>query len=311
MTGRLDAVCGSDVDLCPTERGDEAAIENANLLERGLACAKRENTLGEAALGTQALRVVEDGGVLAAHDADGAGEHLGFAQRVILEATVPVEVIIGEVKENAHVRGELARPMKLEGGKLGAEHVHALLVRERVKDGDSDIAHGDGAVAGARGVRRHDGSEHARGRRLAIGAGDDEPRAGRAKDLRMVKAVGQLYVADDLAASCCRRDEQWRVRAPARGGHHDVKVRDSLRGLRDRDRCHAIRQLREVLRVVVGDRELGAQSVKQARAAQAGHARAGNEDAALEFGGKHEETTTFLGIHKKHRASGAFQSRSS
>ena len=134
----------------------------------------------------------------------GVGDgHRGQAQDARLrvpvgrEGAVPVGVVVGDVEDDGGGRRERGGPVQLEAGELDGDDV--VGGRAVVLDGGDDLDQrapdvpgGDGAAA----VGQQDRLEHGDRRRLAVGAGDREPRRGRAVGARHPQPPGELRFAD-------------------------------------------------------------------------------------------------------------------
>ena len=154
----------------------------------------------------------------------GVGDgHRGQAQDARLrvpvgrEGAVPVGVVVGDVEDDGGGRRERGGPVQLEAGELDGDDV--VGGRPVVLDGGDDLDQrapdvpgGDGAAA----VGQQDRLEHGDRRRLAVGAGDRQPRRGRAVGARHPQPPGELRLADDLDAAARGVHQQRCVRAPAR-----------------------------------------------------------------------------------------------
>ena len=204
---------------------------------------------------------------------------------VRLHGPVPVEMVLGDVEDHAHVRPAARRPVQLEARQLGREHLHAGLGQQHVGHRQPDVP--------AR-ARRHarleaDRLEHRGGGGLSVGTGHREPRAAGAEQLGGVGAPRQLDVAPHADPGVGRGDQQRRVGAPPRAGHDQVDtdpVDRSARGGQEfggaveidalaRDTVRQrLPQACDRLGSRVGDHGLGAQRVEDAYSARPGHTRA-------------------------------------
>src|SRR5256885_986898 len=90
--------------------------------------------------------------------------------RVLVHRAVPVDVVLGQVEHDGRVRGEGRGPVQLEARQLHGQYVVARA--DRVERRVADVPAGHGVGAGG----LEDRFEHAGGGRLAVGAGDHQPR---------------------------------------------------------------------------------------------------------------------------------------
>jgi hypothetical protein len=93
-----------------------------------------------------------------------------------------------EVEHGRGVQRERVGPVELEARELHRVHVVRHVVGHRLEDRSPDVAHSRGFVSGG----EQDRLEHLRGRRLAVGAGDGQPRYD---PIRVLEPPRQLDVA--------------------------------------------------------------------------------------------------------------------
>lgn len=205
---------------------------------------------------------------------------------VRLHGAVPVEVVRGQVEHDRGVGAHARRPVELVAGQLDGEDVVLLLAEDGVEEGDADVADGGGPQAG----RLQDGGEHADRRRLAVGAGDGEPRGG----LPAVEAAqppGQFDVAPDGDAGGRGGGEQRVVGTPAGSGDDQLGALGEVRGgavgrraAPEADRDALRLQLGRpgpgaLVGAVVDDGDVRAQAVQDAGGGDAAHPETGDGDA--------------------------------
>ena len=193
---------------------------------------------------------------------------------------MPIKVIISQVEQHTRVGHELARPIQLEAGQLRDEYVHARFGDQRIRDRQPDVAAGLRPLPRGSAYLRHDRGEHAGGGGLAVSTGNHQPVTGSTEDAGAVEAEAQLHVADDLEPGRGRSYEQRGVRPPARRSHHAGELAQAVGGLSGSERGRAGRlvEVRTTGGVVVGNCVRDAELCEQLRRAQAGHARAGDQD---------------------------------
>jgi len=155
---------------------------------------------------------VEHCGIVERQHRHCSGQDARFVGGVVREGAVPVEVVVGEVEDAACVRCEMRRPVQLETGDLGGEHVDPRVGEQGVPGRGADVADGgDSATVGT----EHCG-EHGRGGGLAVGAGHGEPGARFPEEAGAVGEPRGVDVADHRYTAACSGEEQWRVRTPSR-----------------------------------------------------------------------------------------------
>src|SRR5690606_2274971 len=132
--------------------------------------------------------------VVETDDPDGAGERTEFGLDVVLDAAVPVEMVLGDVEHDAGLGPNRGRPVQLEGRQLDGEYVGPRFVAAQgVGHGKTEVAARDAAEAGG----LEDRVQHHGRSGLAVRPGDGQPPTGRSVDLGAVDAPGQFDVAPD------------------------------------------------------------------------------------------------------------------
>jgi hypothetical protein len=131
------------------------------------------------------------------------------------ERAVPVGVVVGDVEHGGRRGRQRRRPVQLEAREL---HGQGVVGRGPVVPGGGDHLD-EGPADVARGHRtpsagEQDRLEHGDRRRLAVGAGDGEPRSRRAG--QGPDPPGQLGLADHLHSAGGGVGQQRVVRPPAR-----------------------------------------------------------------------------------------------
>ena len=143
--------------------------------------------------------------------------HAGLVRAVVLEAAVPVHVVLGHVEHGRGQRGDRVHPVQLEARELHGQDVVLHGIAQRVQDGRAHVAHGDRLEPGGlqdRGRHPHRGG-------LAVGPGEAQPLRGLAP-LPAVHAPRELHVPPDLDALLARRCEQRAGGPDPRGRDHEV-----------------------------------------------------------------------------------------
>jgi hypothetical protein len=208
---------------------------------------------------------------------------------IVGERAVSVEMILGDVDQDADRGIERRRQIDLIGRDL--DHVHAARLRRRERENSgADIAADLGLVAGrTQQVRGERG-----GGRLAVGAGDGDER--RARRMRTPLAAEQLDVADHL--------DRRRARQPHRPVRRRVGERNAGRQHQRRDprpvdmpqiggRNPGRRRLGHAVGIVVPADDIGTAGQQRARARQPGVAEAEDGDLAAGEGGDRDHHRSF------------------
>ena len=148
------------------------------------------------AVGDRLAQIVVD-----AHDRAAAILHARdqplLDRRIVRERAVAVEVILGDVEQDADRRIERGREIDLERGALDDVHAPGRRRLER-EDGGADVSAELRVVVRAREEMR----DQRRGGRLAVGAGDRDERRVRRGAAPL--AAEQLDVADHLDRGIAR-----------------------------------------------------------------------------------------------------------
>ena len=97
-------------------------------------------------------------------------EHLRLVGSVVFDASMPIEVVIGDIGDRGTGEFQGIGEMQLEGAELNAQHI-VLGINRRMRHGLADVADGRSGQS-ARGKHFRG---HFRGRGLAVGAGDADP----------------------------------------------------------------------------------------------------------------------------------------
>ena len=130
-------------------------------------------------------------------------------------ALVPLQVVLVQVEHNRGVQRDVVHPVQLEAGELDGERVVGDVVQDGLDDGAADVADRGGLAP----VGDQHRLQHLRGRGLAVGARDAEPRDDA---VRLHHAPGQLRLAPHRHAVGLRLAQQRGRRAPAGRGDDQV-----------------------------------------------------------------------------------------
>ena len=125
---------------------------------------------------------------------------LALRSQVLGVRAVPVEMVGGDVEHRRGDGGDRSLPVQLEAGQLDREDVIGLRVQHRLEDRRADVA----GRRRAQPRRPQDRGEHVDGRRLAVRAGDREPRSRaleRAHPPRQLDLAPDRYPAGVAAAA--------------------------------------------------------------------------------------------------------------
>ncbi len=215
------------------------------------------------AVGSRGRPVVvdpDDRGAALLHSGDQALLH----RRIVAQRSMTIQVVLGDVDENADRRIERRREVDLVGGDL--DHVHTTRPRRLEReDGGADIAADLGIVTG--GAREMGGERS--GGRLAVGAGDRHERGGGR--LAATLAAEQLDVADHLDRRSLRApDRPVRRRMGERHAGREHQRGDSrpVDPTQVGGRYARTRGLGEGIGIVVPAHDVGAAAQQRARSGQ-------------------------------------------
>ena len=231
-----------------------------------------------------------------------AGQDAHLVGGVVVEGAVPVEVVLGEIEHASGVRCEIGCPVQLEAGDLGGEDVDRRFGQQGLPRRGTDIAHGQCAAA----VGGENRFQHGGGGRLAVGAGDRQPGAGRAEQSRLICQPGCLDVPDHRDPGVGGGHQDRTVRTPPRGCHHQVNRGEEAGGtglLGGDQRCTGLpRQASAGLNIVVDHDDRGVQRRQHPGHPGTGDTGTGDDDPSATQG-VHQTPTVHLCNHVRHRPS--------
>ena len=147
-------------------------------------------------------------------------KHLRLVGGIVLDAAMPIEMVVGDVGNRRAVKFQRIGEMQLERAQFDAEHV-VRRVDGGVRHGFADVANGG---SGQAACGQHFGG-HFRGRGLAVGAGDADPLRRLAGGVAVhAQLPGQFDFAHDRYVAFLRLKDEWRARVEDRRGHHHVGI---------------------------------------------------------------------------------------
>ena len=169
-----NTLCGRDDHVVAKSIVHDHSVHDADLPARRGAQRKANGIVASE------VRVVDT------HHRDIAKQHFGLVSTIVVKTPVPVNVVVGQVKQAASGRADGAGPVELEAGEL--HHQNVIVTGQGVAHSNADVAHRDSV---------HHGGEHGSGGGFSVGSSHRQPGAGRAEHAAAIEPPAQFHVADD------------------------------------------------------------------------------------------------------------------